>query len=195
MGGAALTVGLSISVIGRKMPTLFGGNIMLSLFLGVLMRTSQGNHSDIPQWVFWPPIVWLATFTCMSGCICGAQECLLAILTGIVFSAIGLAIVVAAVLKPIPWGLSAAIALFGFGLVAGLNYVEKLWLAKALIQSGRSEHDAHMVAQEVRLTVAFWLLLSTVMFLTRLLTSYCWEKRNPKEVKQKPNDIQDGTCV
>merc|ERR1712194_526336 len=132
MGGAALTVGLSISVIGRKMPTLFGGNIMLSLFLGVLMRTSQGNHSDIPQWVFWPPIVWLATFTCMSGCICGAQECLLAILTGIVFSAIGLAIVVAAELKPIPWGLSAAIALFGFGLVAGLNYVEKLWLHKAL---------------------------------------------------------------
>merc|ERR1711908_141960 len=64
--GGALVIGFGISLIGQRMPMLFGGNFMLAFFFGVLMKTSQERDSSLSQWVFWPIIIWISVFAVLS---------------------------------------------------------------------------------------------------------------------------------
>lgn len=122
-------VGVVVAILGREKPTLVGGNLMVALMLGTLVRSAQERDAGGDQWPWWPITATLASFAGISLVLWCLRDTVLAALTGLALSVSGVGLVLAlGVYRPIelgdawslPIGVPVGAALYAVGFVFGL---------------------------------------------------------------------------
>jgi len=209
-----LTAGAVMVALGGKLPTLLAGNLVLAVFLGMLMKSGQEENVQLSQWVFWPVIVAVSAFLCLSVLIKCYRNIMVGVITGVVLAAAGLAVAVASTLPAFPWGVAVALLLYIIGHVAAAKSIECPVLYKmlsaliggfliahgalffvfgrdfaeeiagAIVRATDSDQDRESLANDVRPKVIFWLGLSVALLIARYVTVHLWQKYKPQRFRK-----------
>jgi hypothetical protein len=116
ISGLSIVLGLLISMVGRQLPMLGGGSLVLGLILASLMKSGQEENPDISQWPWWPLIILGIALSIMVPLIIFLRRAVNAIVSGVVFAVVTLSIVSLTPLQLIAIGLpiAAIVMLLGF---------------------------------------------------------------------------------